>query len=155
MIFEDFSEDERQQLIQYMLDNKPLEDAIKEVAVHNDLLKLIDVLVQNDKDNKGLILGLIPSSKEFMGIYQIFDGKHYDLTFVENQEGRKFLMLFSSEEAFFKHPNLQGLLYFVRDILQVALDKVEIEGVAFNVDSEYEVLIDKFTIRAVLSLIGN
>ena len=55
-----------------MLENKPLEDTIKEVAVHNDLLKLIDVLVQNDKDNKGLILGLIPSSKELMGTYRVF-----------------------------------------------------------------------------------
>ena len=62
-------------------------------------------------------------------------------------------MLFSSEGAFFKHSNLQVLLYFVRDILQVALDKEEIDGVAFNVDSQYEILIDKFTIRAVLSLL--
>lgn len=153
MIFESFSEDEQKQLIQYMLDNQPLDDAIKEVAVNNDLLKLIDVLVQNDKDNKGLILGLIPSSKDLMGTYRLFDGRHYDLTFVENQEGKKFLMLFSSEGAFFKHPNLQGLLYFVRDILQVALDKEEIDGVAFNVDSQYEILIDKFTIRAVISLL--
>ena len=154
MSFENFTEAERQQFMKYMLDNKPLEDAIKEVAVHNDLLKLIEILVQNNKDCKGLILGIIPSSKEQMGTYQIFDCKHYDLPFVENTEGRKFLMLFSSEGAFNKHPNLQGLLYFVKDILQVVLDKEEIMGVAFNVDSEYEILIDKFTIRAILSLIG-
>lgn len=155
MSFENFTDAERQQFMKYMLDNKPLEDAIKEVAIHNDLLKLIDVLVQNDRDCKGLILGIIPSSKELMGTYQIFDGKHYDLTFVENTEGKKFLMLFSSEGAFNKHPNLQGLLWFVKDILQVALDKEEIEGVAFNVDSKHEILINEFIIRAVLSLIGN
>lgn len=153
MIFEGFSEDEKKQLIQYMLDNQPLDDAIKEVAIKDDLLKLVTVLVQNDKNSKGLILGILPESKEFAGTYKIFDEKHYDLTFVEDTEGKKFLMLFTSPKAFSKHPNLQGLLYFIKEVLQIALDKEEIYGVAFNIDSEYEILIDKLTIRAVISLL--
>lgn len=62
---------------------------------------------------------------------------------VTNKEDEKFLMLFTNEKAFNKHPNLQGLLYFIKDIFQVALNKEEINGVAFNIDSEYEILIDR------------
>ena len=153
MLFENFTESERQQFMEYMLDNKSLEDAIKAVDKRNNLIGFIEQLAQNDKDSKGLILAIIPESRELAGTYQLFDFKPHNMAFVTNKEDEKFLMLFTNEKAFNKHPDLQGLLYFIKDIFQVALNKEEINGVAFNIDSEYEILIDKFTIRAVLSLL--
>ena len=148
------SNDDEEQFIRYMLDNKLIEEKLECVCRYPTSIKavydLLQQLVLSDADNKGIILGVKAMPDSFRSSYRLYAMQAVEMTYVTVSDSKKYVMLFTSIDKFKKCSELQGFVFFIRELFQVLADKDCVDGIAFNINSE-EVLLDKSFIKAFLN----
>ena len=148
-----------EEIIQYMLENYPLEKALKKFQKYpkrsKNLINLLRTIAEQDKNNRGLIMAVscdgIPVGVENIEFFSI------DQKFNFHKAGGEdctYVMAFTSKEHFRKFDDTSGIVMFIGDIFGIVECKGDIDGIVFNAGKE-EVVLEKEFIRAVLWIIDH
>ena len=148
-----------EEILQYMLENASLEKALKKYKRYpkrsKNLISLLQILAEQDRDNRGLIVAV--SCDEIpVGVENIeFFNADKNCTF--HKAGGKdsaYVMAFTSKEHFCKFDDTSGIVMFIGDIFGIIEHKKNIDGIVLNAGEE-EVVSEKGLIRAVLWIIDH
>lgn len=160
------SKEERQQYIDYMLENKDMEEILQrwnEAKV--EVIETFDVtkkLLEKCKGNRGLIVAIecqeMESDVENIKLYILkddFPDKKFLMNMAVNKVGKKYLTVFSTKERFQqfsqKNDGIMGILMFIDDIFRFVLLQDKVDGIVLNL-AEEEVMLDKDVLKLVLEI---
>lgn len=148
-----------EEIIQYMLENDSLEKALKKYKRHpkrsRNLISLLRILAEQDKDNRGLIVA-VSCDEISVGVENIeFFNADKNCTFHKaGEKDSAYVMAFTSKEHFRKFDDTSGIVMFIGDIFGIIEYKKNIDGIVLNAGEE-EVILEKGLIRAVLWIIDH
>lgn len=148
-----------EEIIQYMLENYRLEKALKKYRRQpqssKNLINLLQILAEQDKDNRGLILS-VSCDEMSVGVENIeyFNADKKCTFYKAGGKDSAYVMAFTSKEHFRKFNDTSGIVMFIGDIFGVIEYKGDIDGIVFNAGKE-EVVLEKELIRTVLWIINH
>lgn len=152
------SDKEKQKLIEHMLSNGALEEAVikwsKSKASGEDLLNIMNALAGRAAEQGGLILSVkceeIPTGAEHIELFTA--DKPCKIWKVEDRDGKDHAMVFTSRERFAECSDTSGIVLFLDDLFILLEYKKELDGIVINLGRE-EVILDKFILRGALWLL--
>lgn len=152
------SSEEKQEFIEYMLDNGALEKAVskwqKSSASGDDVLELMNALAERAAEYGGVILSVrcdeIPTGAEHIEYFMA--DKPCEICWAEDKEGQRHAMVFTSRERFQECSDTSGVVIFLDDLFALIERKKGLDGIIINLGRE-EVILDKFILRGALWLL--
>lgn len=156
--WDSFSESEKQENIQYMLNNAELENVLQKwknsKETEEDFLHFINAFIKSNDNDAGLIVA-VKSNVVKPGVDNIefLTGKQHGMVqTAATQDGKAYAMVFTSKERFQKCCNdLSGIIMFMEDVFVTLEKKEELDGIVINAGAE-EIILDKMMVRAIISV---
>lgn len=160
------SKEERQQYIDYMLENKDMDETLQRWnKAKDEVIETFDVtkkLLEKCKVNRGLIVAIecqeMESDVDNIKLYIFRDDlpdEKFLMNMAVNKDGKKYLTVFTTKERFReftqKNDGIMGILMFVDDIFRFVLLQDKVDGIVLNL-AEEEVMFDKDVLKLVLEI---
>lgn len=154
------SRNERQECINYMLCNQSLEESLKAWKEHKRsdeyMIEMLQTLAGRAQDNGGMILAVqcdeIPVGADYVDFFM--PNQKGSLHWVEDKNGLRFAMAFTSKKRFQECNDTSGVVMFMHDLFTVVEKRKELDGIIINLERE-EVFLDKMMLRAAIWLMEN
>lgn len=141
------SKKEEMEFIEYMINNKPLEEKVSELSERPDdilaLQEFIAYLVASENAQKGLILGVESTSDMPKGKLSLFKQQQLGMPYVATSDKKRYSMIFTSQDSFGLFPELHGCVYFVKEMIHALAEKDSVDGIVVNYESENEIYLSK------------
>ncbi len=140
------ADDEKREIIEFMLDNAALEEKMgKWKQKEEDILLFMDftaALVRRSREDGGLIIsvesGEVPPGAENIEIFR--KDKKGDVNIVIGENKQHLVMIFTSRERFKECDDTSGFVMFIDELFEFLGTCVGIDGVVINYKKENVVL---------------
>lgn len=154
---DEISDGEKQGFIELMLRNEGLEEAARKWNGDSCMyaaLGVLDALAARAQQYGGLIVSVrcreIPAGADNIEFFMA--DKYCEVCWVEDADGKRYAMVFTSRERFGECGDTSGVVMFMDDLLAMAEAKEELDGIVINLGSE-QVVIDKPMLRIAMRLL--
>lgn len=153
---EEFTAEEKQQFIEYMLNNKALEKKLKrwDKSPNNPdyFIEMIEAMAKRDQEQGGLIISVksdeIPTGAENIEFFILDKYKRMNMNYAEAPSGKKYIMVFTSRKEFKECNDTSGIVMFIGDVINLALITKQTDGIVINA-GKHGIAFDRVILRAI------
>ena len=157
---EEFTSEEKQQFIEYMLDNKELEKKLRkwDKSQNNTdyFIEMIEEMAKRDREQGGLIVSVksdeIPTGADNVEFFMLDKYKKISINYAEDQSGKQYMMVFTSKKKFKECNDTSGVVMFVGDVIEFALMMERTDGIVLNMrrkEGRDGIIFGKIILRAI------
>lgn len=146
---------EKQECIEYMLENRDLEKTLKKWKKYkrNDdyMFEVLELLIESAKNQKGMIVAVKADnmSIESEQLDFIDINKKYEMLYVTDKKDKSYIMVFTSKERFKECSNISGVVMFMDELIVAMERRKDVNGIIINLEKE-EIILDKIMLRAII-----
>lgn len=154
--WESFSEEEKQENIEYMLQNDKLVAALRnwkiDIESVDTFLEMVEAFLDSIKRNAGLIIAIksevVKTGADNIEFLTGIQSGEIQRAVADN--GKSYAMVFTSRKHFKECcDDLSGIILFMDEILINLEQRKEIDGIVINAGKE-EVVLNKMIMRAII-----
>lgn len=162
---EEFTSEEKQQFIEYMLDNKELEKKLRrwDKSQNNPdyFIEMIEEMAKRYSEQGGLIVSVrsdeIPTGADNVEFFMLDKYKKISINYAEDQLGKQYMMVFTSKKKFKECNDTSGVVMFVGDVIEFALMMERTDGIVLNMGKKSGrdgIILGKIILRAIKECIS-